>query len=121
MIEHMDLRAEGAVGREATEAPFAQRNAARKRPTLDFQSRQGHLNPHVMKYQRLLARAGAPALSDLQSETGTRALLQPEHFEAQLPAAGNVGQRLERIFFGMKYAETLRKIHTFQSIDALNA
>src|SRR5450755_4736797 len=110
MIEHVKLAATRAVGGEAANRPFAQRDAAGERPALDFQRGQGHLNPHAVKDERFPARASAPALSDLQGEAGSRTLLQSQHLEAELMRAGNVGQRLARILLGMKYAETLGEI-----------
>ncbi len=98
---------------------FAQSDAAWERPALDFQRGQRQLNPHSMQNQRFLAGAGAPALSDLQREARTLALLEPQNLEAQLARARNVGQCLARVFRAMKHAETIRKIRRRERVDAL--
>ena len=60
-----------------------------------------------MQHERLLADAGALALADLVGEARTLALLEPQHLQAQLLRARDVGQRLARILVRMKHAEAL--------------
>ena len=114
-------RARGVRRRVRTRCPprvaLAQRDAARKRPRLQFQRRQCHPQPRVVQDERLLADAGALAPADLIGKARARAVLETQHLEAQLPRAGDVGERLAGVLPGLKHAEALHERGGLHAVD----
>ncbi len=102
VVEDVQLRC-------AERTALAQRHASGKRPRLQLQRRQGHLQPHAMQDERLLADARALALAELVGEARAGALLQTEDLQAKQLRAGDVHQCLARILVRMKHADSSRR------------
>src|SRR5271166_2652243 len=70
-----------------------------------------------MQCERLLADAGASALAELIGETGAGARLEPQHLEAELLRARDVGERLERVLARAKQPEAIREPSRLDACD----
>src|SRR6202789_261716 len=121
VIDDVKVGARSTLEFTAAQIAFAQRDASRKRPRLQFQRRQRQPHAKIVQHERFLAHAGAPALSDLVSKTRARAVLETQHLQAQPLRTRNVAERLAGVLVRVKHPETLLEIRRIHTIDRLRS